>query len=1072
METNNSSQPPLSKSRQILAFPNINDLYHLLMDRVHHLLWRYYMEDKDFFIFIFALSRDHKEGEWKEIKSFEGVQLINAGIRRLRELFEGDNKDKRVFELDAAWDTLEEEKIPVEDTIVGNKLFADFDEEGYGFDDIEKFAGKTLSNYFESFDLETANALHKAEHAILKHHIKEENFGKYRYLSLPLIQFNELDGVVHIIYHESDEKVFFQPNEKDRGKLTTLRERRVGNLIKGISNEYEGMILDSDNVDFTHRERTLEHAFEENSVTSKNPLLQKLEYTEYYKRYKAYFLRRFQQSREVPYLLKEPFHQVAILRILIDSYAHNISAHSLSYLQWIFRRRAYLPQIKAGQNPSFLSDANATSPLLLEQDANFDREIHSLLRMLWEKGAYWSGLIRDFQFGGKISSLYSVLWYDFINNPFYLGSIAASEGIQRINLHITVFKAEENKQEVHFKKRVIADGVFAKIDLNDPYGDYDPTKDDKGLISRFVHQGDAFKKLEPLLKKYRAFFPGGVVGKHAFFTILENEIRNVKHYAGALEEMRKNGLTLNLTIEEDTYHTQGEPQVQTGRAEYYKMGVFIRQTTYIKTQVEESMKSLDDDIIKASPEANTYSTQLGGLFQNKICAAMLMNNTFGSVQNKNGSRYERFFPWVKLGIIPEQSLQKDDLIEMIETSARKYFWAEKKKPEFQAARETFDEHFKASQGKPVYFLKIFHLWKGEDVLPIPLGFNIDESIENPSRFRFLTLPENEWEQYLKIRALGIYRILRRSPKDHIVASSFEDWEKDKAQSVLAYNEWLKIWKGSQPELIRFIEAKGRSGEVIIDEKTGMKSPCISQMEWTGKQCRFRPSSQMTSEEDMPWRDIVIRHGGSGEKIGIGSKELRYRTHGILGTYFMGGEEFGSSPMSDDKACELLELLTTRIGFFDRRIKERFNGFDPEKLTEQLRCSAFDESAEDWKREQEAGLMRYNFLIIHHSFFKDQMEKTGIKSIGEFIQKEIAGGKPVPENFVLVLTSGMGRDFWWKELQTYDREHSKELAPGQIRSTSFVTFRPIESLISTIENAVTMGDDIELKYRLVKTFFGS
>ena len=1030
-------------------------------------MWRYYLENKKYFIFINVLPRDHKEGEWKDIQSFEGVQLINAGVRRLRELWEGDDKDKRVFELDEAWNTLEKEKIPVEDTNVGHTLFDDFNARDYSFDDIERFAGKTLVNYFEKYDPKTANDFHKAEHDILKFHLKEDAFPQHRYLSLPLLQFNELDGIVHIVYHEEDEKVFFEKDEEGKPRV---RQRRVGNLIKAISNEYEGMILDSDNVDFVHRERTLADAFSEISTTSQNPLLQSLKYTEYYKRYKSYFLKRFKQSEEVPYLLIEPFHQVAILRILIDSYAHNISAHSLSALQWAFRRRAYNPQIKAGQNASFLSDPDSTSQLLLNPDANFDREIHSLLRMLWEKGAYWSGLIRDFQFGGKISSLYSLLWYDFINNPFYLGSIAASEGIQRINLHITVLKSKRSEEEVFFEKRVIADGVFAVIDLKTPDPKFDPTKDDKGLICQFVHRGEAFETLEPLLKGFRAFFPGGVVGKHAFFTILENEIRNVKHYAGALEDMRKNGLTLNLSIEEDSYHNKGK-DAETATSEYYKIGVFIRQTTLINSQVEESMKRLDDDIIKASPEASTYSTQLGGLFQNKICAAMLMNNTFGSVQNKNGSRFERFFPWVKLGIILEQPIQTDEVIKAIEISARKYFWKDKKKTEFQTARETFDQHFEATQGKPVYFLKIFHLWKGEDVLPIPPGFDVDESIENPSRFRFLIIPKNEREQFLRIRAHGIYRILPREPED-LPVEPFDIWEKNKERSALAYNEWLKIWKGTQPELIRFVEAEGASGAVTVEN--GMKWPCISQIEWDGAKVRFRSSESLLAEipETMRWRDIVIRHGGSGEKIGIGSKELRYRTHGILGTHFLAGKGFGPSPMNEDKACELLEMLTTRIGFFDRRLKERFAGFDPEKMEEQLRCTAFDESAEEWEREQEAGLTRYNFLIVHHSFFKEMMEQAGIQSIGEFVQKEIAGNKPVPENFVLVLTSGMGRDFWWKELQNYDREHAKELAPGQIRSTSFVTFRPIESLISTIENAVTMGDDIELKYRLVKTFFGS
>jgi len=43
-----------------------------------------------------------------------------------------------------------------------------------------------------------------------------------------------------------------------------------------------------------------------------------------------------------------------------------------------------------------------------------------------QKGAFWSGIARDNNFGGESATAFDVLWNDFINNPLYLGTIAKS----------------------------------------------------------------------------------------------------------------------------------------------------------------------------------------------------------------------------------------------------------------------------------------------------------------------------------------------------------------------------------------------------------------------------------------------------------------------------------------------------------------------------------------------------------------------------------------------------------------------------------------------------------------------
>ena len=70
---------------------------------------------------------------------------------------------------------------------------------------------------------------------------------------------------------------------------------------------------------------------------------------------------------------------------------------------------------------------------------------------------------------------------------------------------------------------------------------------------------------------------------------------------------------------------------------------------------------------------------------------------------------------------------------------------------------------------------------------------------------------------------------------------------------------------------------------------------------------------------------------------------------------------------------------------------------------------------------------------------------------------------VRDNFVLVITTGRGRTKWWTKLSEEENYSSYR---------RFTNFRPVESIISAIEDAVNRRDDIEVKYNLVKVMFGS
>lgn len=1088
---------PKGRMRQILAFPEINTFYNYLMDRLEMILWRYYLrQDKPFYLFINALPRDHEPvGEIIEIDRFN-VKIKNVGVEKLRELKEEKRVGRKIPELHAAWDKLAGKILSIQETVVGRKVFDEFNREDFDLKDIAspELSGN-MNDYFAKVrnNDPSVNEITKAEFDILSHesHLGKD-IGQYNYISLPLIQFGEIDGVVYIIYYESDKDVFFKEQKgvltKDGG-TQKINKKNIKDIIRRFSDEYERIFVEWYYVyiiyhqkKLPYREGSIGKATDPGLPTYSNRLFseEQLDSISYYKRYESYFISYFNAADHLINEFRQRYRHVAILQILIDSYAHNISAHSLAALQWFFRQRAF-PEKKDERYRALQGEFD---PLLLSPRTNLDRETYFLMRFMWEKGAYWSGLIRDNQFGGKISSLFSVLWYDFINNPLYLGTIAFSEGIQKINVDVSILKREYDEEEVFFRKKIILNGTFATIDLTKVPRNFVP---EKSSSSQFIIPGKQFKKFEDKLKKFRAFFPGGVVGRHAFFTILENEIRNVKHYTPEVQaEMQKNGLTINISIEEDTYKKQ-EKEKERFSGEYYKIGVCLEHQTFVtKKLVEDTLSKLEEDIIGPDNRA-----KLGGIYQDKICAAMLLNNTFISAQDNETIRGERYYPWVKLGFRYESMTGlKNDSVEEIEISHRKYFapaeivmqeaqsqpnlieaYASKKSDFVERhepggidrlvqARKVFDNKFSDSKG---YYKKIFHIWKGEREFEVDDSFGIRKGIENLSRFMFLSVSSDKIKLRNQIRAMGLFRLL---PKAQQPSSS----------KTGCWNRWIRLLKGDKECVIQFllpqVNEQGKSNR--------KKSRRIAQLHWDGEQAHYRTTEDIINRlrPDMTQKNIYLIHGGEGPKIGIASKECRYRSQGMFVSFFCNGQNPAFAKMDSEYAAELFEIFDTRISIFDNRLAERLIRVDKNKLSNDLSCHVYTENEDEWRNGQNTGLMKNHFLIVHLSFIDHLIQNHDkYASVGEFIMEEVVGRQKnapekyndIPEHFVVVVTSGRGRADWWDDIRQFEKDNREKL-PRPI--TSFVTFKPIEVLSVAVENALTMGDDIELKYRLVKTLFGS
>lgn len=1005
----------------------------------------------------------------------EEQKLTYGGLQRQARFFQKDQNNAS-WKKDIDWKKLSLEEIPLTKAKVTGDLFKQFRGGGLGMEDIEV---GNLSDYFE--DAKENGKLvneQKLEYAVLNRYF---NISKDHFLSLPLIQFGKFDGVVHIIFNESDIAEFEDP----------IMWRH---LIRQFSMEYEGLLMAFDLVGTNMEKETilredLKYLTSEDYETASttNHIFRQLKYRRYYLESYNYLLKRLDQIDEVPTHLKGEHRKRAIISILIDSYAHNISAHSLTVLKWWFQQRAKHISIektvkKIEEKFPFDNWGNPIADFLLREfpDA-FNKEdiakglqsvlarwygqledrkkeaqvyravrdqifplakqLAPLFKFLLEKGAFWSGITRDRQFGGEIRNLYDVLWDDFIENPLYLGTIAYSEGITKLNIHIRCYSGipfersgdKEPFERTYRIKKVkgeLLSGHFATIDVGGVK--------DNAIKHDYVEHGPIYEAIKRELETYQVFFPGGVVGKHSFFTLIENEIRNVKHYDEVdLKNMRSTGLDLFLAIRPATFSKQ---QLNYDEKPLYKFGVWIgtHSNLYDHDQhfIEKRFSRLMGDIITEK----THQAKLGGTYQDKICSAMLLNGTFNSVEERKKKRAKKYYPWIRAAYS----------IGLDKTNPELEHDFEVKKKNREAAFESLSDQSKhPSKG---LFKKYFHLWQGAFIYHMTEAEAIE--IENVNRFKIVNIVEEtgseqelekpisgeELEPKQQVRAAGAIRVVTG-------LSEKTSWK-------TAYRVWLGKWLKSSNGRISFMQRATEIGHLVYDSGEIRYFPQEDYLDL--------PEELQEKYADYDVFELCFAHGSN---VTVREQVLRIRSHGVLVEKYFDNltsiDEFHEASITEEHVYELLEVIETRICIFDKRVAERVNADKSNFLKDQLKCHISDEDPNEWEKVKKEGLEKYHFIVLHLSFIEKLKNKEG-KKYGEdgmvdFVREQI--GDLLGDNCIFVITTGRGREEWWRSLQ------------GSKYAIN-TTFRPVEMLIEAVESATMKKDDIELKHNLTKVLLGS
>jgi len=852
-------------------------------------------------------------------------------------------------------------------------------------------------------------------------------------------------------------------------------------IIKLFAMEYDSLLLDWDLVDTNIQESSrikLEQILKPDyyEKDNRNPILKEVKFPTYYRISKKYFEQRIEQNNIVPRRLIEQQRQTAIITILVDSYAHNISAHSLTALNWWFRERAiFTREIDQLRNSKKFIDQgeilinnfikktqkiNSKNPLIKYGGTHLSTELHPLFKFLMEKGAFWSGITRKTNFGGRRSSWYEVLWNDFINSPLYLGTIANTEGVNKINLHVTVYDSDETSGKYQ-RTRIIKEeqggkkltGHFVTIDLwqdkIEVHEDLKEKYEELNSFSSFVQLGENFEILRNYLAKAKVFLSGGVVGKHAFFTMVENEIRNVKHFGKTtLEHIQKEGLDVHISLQALSVKGDKNPNA---KKELYQIGIWLQHAeSLLRGQNDEDLlllrksRGLVGDIMEI--KGNEYKPRLGGNYQDKICAGMLFNNDFGKVQNRKEDRDKTFYPWLIIATASEDNLHEDFELTPQNTGLDKV----KEDETLQLDEADIKAVYTHTRG---YVKKYLYMWQGAEIYHVTENDNF--AWENISRFRFVHIPPAFDKQYKATKQKGAVRILRGNISDN---------------TIEAYKFWLNNWRKSNDDFAidlwenRILTKEGKITTGTLTGSIICKDGELSYLNY--ENTRTKTSVLRKERKELYDKGVNIAidmaHGGKEQDR---NDVWAYRSHGIvIREIFNLKKSFTEvKEIEPINLYEFFETLITKICVFDNRVYDRLKDNKRTFYQEKLFLDVQKEEEDKWTALKASGFENFHFLIVHLSFIEDLYKKRYNESnITQFVEEEVLGGKKIEDleqNFTLVITTGRGRMEWWSNLEK--SEYSR-----------FTTFRPIESILSSVENALQKNDDFDLKYNITKVLFGS
>lgn len=319
--------------------------------------------------------------------------------------------------------------------------------------------------------------------------------------------------------------------------------------------------------------------------------------------------------------------------------AHFASALSIESMVLLKKARRFACKSAIGAIMSRNGSHNIGSHVLaaLSHNVGTMPEDRKLYQYIQHRMDYIATATTEFPSWRQPTMLVSDMMRTFMSQTHLLSYISQSEGLHAYQFQNPAMDQALQYQTIKLHVRRVQDvcaGDWEKETLDATWNG----KIDNFIIYKNEEQAATFER------DLSVAIPGGVVGQHAFFTILENTIRNAaKHeWAKASKNEKEKG---NLEVYID-FHDNPEKGV-------VEMLVWNDRVGVAKTDMEATVRHLREKFKRSfiSPDSGELVRENWGLAEMRISAGYLKNagiDVIGGIGEETGERIELVRPVVVL----------------------------------------------------------------------------------------------------------------------------------------------------------------------------------------------------------------------------------------------------------------------------------------------------------------------------------------------------------------------------------------------------------------------------------------
>lgn len=349
-----------------------------------------------------------------------------------------------------------------------------------------------------------------------------------------------------------------------------------------------------------------------------NGLVQKLPYGEYVPRHDAW---REEQATNVSFhkglqanCLTELPTLKSVIKNLGISLLNQERIKEQERLNTLVRRettRSTIAGIMArNMSHNIGSHVLASSGLLEGVDLS---EIEKLHNFLQQRMDFIAQVVTYTPSWGEPMFFFKDLLGEFFNQYLLLDNLIKDQGYPEITFFVRI---EKSKQEFVFKRqRVCAKCETVVRDEKQPCKCADFDARSSKITGSWQISSDRLDSLS--LQEFLVAIPGGAIGAHAFYVILENMLRNAAKYG--VQQKPEEGFRVHITVVEEDYHYVIKIWDNTGK----RVGHNPEDPKLCQCPVCVVQRRLRDELI--DPETGVVTEKSRGIHEMKECATILVS---------------------------------------------------------------------------------------------------------------------------------------------------------------------------------------------------------------------------------------------------------------------------------------------------------------------------------------------------------------------------------------------------------------------------------------------------------------